>query len=142
MFDRNQTAPALTARSIHAGTPRVSSSLKIILRNAPSSDHFDDRSFVGRLAADGVFAIADFADVEAALATLVSARNDDEWFAALPFVFAIYSRVADLMAAHVDPQDVYSVRNLTDDMVRELRVRLTVLFESFFARVPPESLIP
>lgn len=108
----------------------------LVLRDAPTSEHYSVGSFVDQLVEDAHFDAAGWRALEAALLTLIdhpaSAAETDR------HVFAIYRLVALQLLCHLNPNDVCRVDNLDDDAVIDLKNRFDFVVGSYFFREPFE----
>lgn len=114
----------------------ATAALQVVLCNSPASDAHSPTSFVGRLDADAEFSAIACAELEQALAALASLPRRAA--VADAHVFRIHACIAERLASHTDPLDVFAVVNLDDTAVRALRRRLGQVFDAYFARTTPD----
>lgn len=103
----------------------------VISGNHPWSGEFDGASFRARLYEEATWSEDEYWKVEWALFQLVGESATETELRGR--VFRLFSTTFSLFAAHFDPNDVYTIKNLTADEVRESMERFQLVFQGFFS---------
>jgi hypothetical protein len=111
--------------------------LRVIARNFPHNDQYDETSFTGALHERQVWNLDEYWLLEAALYELSAAGPPSQelaWWA-----FRIFSYTLGSISAHFDGNDLFVIRNLSPEALYEFRERLQEVFEGFFSGDMPEQ---
>ncbi|NIJ73959.1 Imm41 family immunity protein [Xanthomonas sp. LMG 9002] len=114
----------------------------VVTRNLARCAAYDDGSFVGRLHEEMRWNWDEYWLLEKALYDLAT-DGELERETAWP-LFRIFSFVLMLLGCHFDPNDLFAIKGVSDEDVRDLLERFQLVFEGFYAgRMPAyESLDP
>ena len=110
----------------------------VIAANHPWSGEFGEASFRACLYEDATWSQDEYWKLEWALFQLVGTANSDaelRWR-----VFRLFSSTFSLFAAHLDPNDVYTIQNIAPEKLHETMERFQLVFEGFFAGEMPDLL--
>ncbi|MGO4223641.1 Imm41 family immunity protein [Lysobacter sp. TAF61] len=108
----------------------------VIAKNHPWSGSFDEASFRARLYEDALWSQEEYWKVEWALCQLVTTAGEDAEVRSR--VFRLFSATTNLFAAHFNPNDVFSIRNLDSNDICEIIERFHLVFEGFFSGEMPD----
>ncbi|TZF88349.1 Imm41 family immunity protein [Cognatilysobacter lacus] len=108
----------------------------VIARNHPWSGEFDETSFRACLYEDATWSQDEYWKVEWALFQLVGAVGSDPELRRR--AFRLFSATFSLFAAHLDPNDVYTIQNMEPEKLYEAKERFQLVFEGFFAGEMPD----
>ncbi|WP_440625886.1 hypothetical protein [Burkholderia sp. 22313] len=108
-----------------------------VAKNLFSSPNYDENSFSGLLHEQSILDWGQYWLLEWALYRLASEGADIEDM--YLGVFQIFSNVLNAICSHLDPEDLFKIKNLNRDEIYEFRERIRMVFEGFFARQMPDQ---
>lgn len=107
----------------------------VVARNIAGCEEYDDRSFIGRLHEESIWVHDEYLMVEWALYQLATDTCTSQELSGR--VFRIFSYCFLLFGCHLDRRDGFKIENLKRKEVYDLRERIQLVFEGFFARKMP-----
>ncbi|WP_226501508.1 Imm41 family immunity protein [Pseudomonas sp. MWU16-30322] len=111
----------------------------VIARNSSDCEEYDDYSFIGRLHEESIWAHDDYWMLEWALYQLAMGKSPSQELSRR--IFRIFSYTFLLLGCHLDRRDSFRIENLKSKEVYDLRERMQLVFEGFFAgRMPATSI--
>jgi hypothetical protein len=118
---------------------RISESKKIIEKNYPKSIDFDTTSFSSMLHESDIWKLDQYWLLERAIYDL--APLDDKFCELCEPIFSIFSHAMNAISSHLDPDDLFKIRNLDKSRVYEFRERIRLVFGGFFSKSMPDQSI-
>lgn len=102
---------------------------QIILSNCPSSEYWDDNSFIGNLHENEVWINEKYLSFELVLYTFSERHSASEitWE-----LFKIFSILMSFFISHFDENDFSQIKNLSQEQIYSAKERVQLVFDGFF----------
>jgi len=109
---------------------------KIIQRNFPHNDLYENLSFIGKLHEEKIWDMEEYWLLEWGIYNIE--RNSSailDWE-----LFRIFSLIMLSISSHLDMNDSFKIENLELPLIYEFRERTQIVFEGYFSELMPKQI--